>query len=304
MRVLLLGRHGQIGYDLAEALDGRVTLAAPLRQELDLADSGALERYVRDAKPELILNAAAYTAVDQAESDEGTARAVNAVAPGILAAEAKRAGAFLVHYSTDYVFDGEKPTPYLEDDATGPLGVYGRTKLEGEQAIAQSGCDHVVLRTSWVYAPRGRNFLLTMLRLAETQKTLRVVADQRGAPTASGDLAHATLKLLGLDVASSAQALELARGANGLYHATAGGSTTWHAFAQQIFSDWAWRTGGRFVAPRVLPISTADYPTPARRPRNSLLSNAKLQRAFGVKLPGWRDGLGRALGALLEQAPA
>jgi dTDP-4-dehydrorhamnose reductase len=259
---------------------------------------------VRASKPELILNAAAYTAVDKAESDEANARAVNAAAPAILAAEAKRGGAFLVHYSTDYVFDGMKPTPYVEDDATGPLGAYGRTKLEGEQAIAQSGCDYLVLRTSWVYAPHGSNFLLTMLRLAKTQRTLRVVADQHGSPTSSRDLAHATLSLLGMDTPASAPNLERARAGRGLYHATAGGATTWHAFAQQIFSEWAWRTGGRFVAPRVLAITSADYPTPARRPQNSVLSSAKLQRVFGVKLPGWRDGLGRALTGLLETAPA
>jgi dTDP-4-dehydrorhamnose reductase len=304
MRVLLLGGQGQVGSDLAELLAGRVELDAPARAQLDLADGRALEQRVRDSRPELILNAAAYTAVDKAESDEASARAVNAAAPAILAAEAKRSGALLVHYSTDYVFDGMKTSPYVEDDATGPLGAYGRTKLEGEQAIAQSGCDHLVLRTSWVYAPRGRNFMLTMLRLAETQRTLRVVADQHGAPTSSRDLAYATLQVLGLDTMDSVPDLERVRAAKGLYHATAGGTTTWHAFAQQIFSEWAWRTGGRFVAPDVVPITTADYPTPARRPRNSVLSSAKLRSTFGVKLPGWRDGLGRALSGLLQNAPA
>ena len=305
MRVLLTGASGQVGTELARALEGRVDLAAYDHRSLDLADADALARTVREVKPVLILNAAAYTAVDDAESHEADAAAVNAKAPGVLAQEARACGALLVHYSTDYVFDGTKTEPYVEGDATAPMGVYGRTKLEGEQAIAASGCDHLVLRTSWVYAPHGRNFMLTMLRLAQSKRELRVVADQRGAPTSARDLARATLKVLGDTGTELTQAaLEPARASAGLYHATAGGTTTWHAFAQQIFSEWAWRQRGGFVSPRVVPITTAEYPTPARRPAYSVLSNDKLARTFRVRIPGWQSGLGYALNELSRMRAA
>ena len=300
IRVLLTGAAGQVGSELARALVGRAEVVAHDRSTLDLADGKAVTSAVREAKPALILNAAAYTAVDKAESDEDGATAVNATAPGILAQEARRCHALLVHYSTDYVFDGSKRTPYVETDPTAPLGSYGRTKLEGEHAIAASGCDHLILRTSWVFAPHGHNFLLTMLRLGETRSELRVVADQHGSPTSARDLARATLGVLGGDGPLTEAGLQRARGAGGIYHATASGATTWHAFAQQIFSEWAWRSGGRFVAPRVLPIATAEYPTAARRPAYSVLSNEKLLRAFGVALPGWRSGLGDALEVLVR----
>lgn len=300
MRVLLTGAAGQVGTELARALAGRAEVVAHDRRSLDLADGKALAAAVREAKPALIFNAAAYTAVDKAESDEAAATAVNATAPGILAEEARRCRAVLVHYSTDYVFDGQKRAPYVETDATAPLGVYGRTKLEGERAIAAAGCDHLVLRTSWVFAPHGHNFLLTMLRLGETRPELRVVSDQQGSPTSARDLAHATLRILDPGQGPLAEpGIERVRGASGIYHATASGVTTWHAFAQHIFSEWAWRSGGRFVAPRVIPIATRDYPTPARRPQYSVLSNQKLLRVFGVALPGWRNGVGDALAELI-----
>ena len=295
IRVLLTGAAGQVGGELARALAGRAEVTAHDRRTLDLSDGKAIARAVRDAKPAVILNAAAYTAVDKAESEEEAAAAVNATAPGILAQEAKTCGALLVHYSTDYVFDGTKKSPYVETDPTAPLGAYGRTKLEGERAIAASGCDHLILRTSWVFAAHGQNFVRTMLRLGATRPELRVVADQRGSPTSARDLARATLRILADEGALTPAGLQRVRGAGGIYHATAAGVTTWHAFAQQIFSDWAWRNGGRFVAPRVLPITTAEYPTPARRPAWSVLSNEKLLRVFGVALPGWRSGLGDAL---------
>ena len=256
---------------------------------LDLADPDAIVAVVRRVKPSLIVNAGAYTAVDRAESETDAARAVNAIAPGILGEEAKRGGALLVHFSTDYVYDGTKPSPYVESDATNPVSAYGRTKLEGEQAIARSGCDHLILRTSWVYAPHGRNFMLTMLRLAATHPEIRVVDDQHGAPTSSRQLAEAVVALIG--------DLDRARAASGIYHATAGGECTWFGFAQAIFAERARRVEG-FAAPRVVPISTAEYPTPAKRPANSRMSNDKLAAAFDVRFGGWREGLAEAMSGL------
>lgn len=301
IRVLLTGSRGQLGRDLAREFEGRAQVVAHDRASLDLANPDAIAARVREARPDVILNAGAYTAVDRAESEVDTARAVNATAPGVLAAEAKRLGALLVHYSTDYVFDGTKTAPYVEGDATAPLNVYGLTKLEGERAVAASGCDHAILRTSWVYAPHGKNFMLTMLRLAATQKELRVVVDQRGAPTSSRQLARATLELLAQgDRARPVEMrdLERVRSASGVYHATAAGETTWFGFAQAIFDAWSKRPGHVFAMPRVVAIPAADYPTPARRPANSALSSARLAQTFGVRLPPWRDGLEEALSAL------
>jgi dTDP-4-dehydrorhamnose reductase len=299
IRVLVTGAAGQVGADASRLLEGRAEVAARDRASLDLSQPDAIVRCMRELRPQLVVNAGAYTAVDRAESEPGLARAVNVAAPHVLAQECRRIGALLVHYSTDYVFDGTKAAPYAEDDATGALGVYGETKLEGERAVAASGCDHVILRTSWVYAPRGRNFLLTMLRLAGTRDVLRVVDDQRGAPTSSLELARATLALFGTGEARPLGAAELARVAarSGLYHASAGGETTWFGFADEIFRGWKARTPS-FKVPRLVPIPTRDYPTPARRPANSVLSNERLQSVFGVRLAPWRDGLGEALSAL------
>jgi dTDP-4-dehydrorhamnose reductase len=301
IRVLLTGARGQLGADLARELQGRAEVLAHERSTLDLAKPDEIAARVREARPDVILNAAAYTAVDRAETQIDAARAVNAIAPGILAAEAKRLGALLVHYSTDYVFDGTKTAPYVESDPTAPLNVYGRTKLEGEAAIAMSGCDHAILRTSWVYAPHGNNFLLTMLRLAQTRKELRVVDDQRGAPTSSLQLARATLELLaGSDRSRllAPRGFDRVRGASGVYHATAAGETTWCGFAREIFAGWSKRVGSAFVAPQVIAIASSEYPTPARRPANSVLSSERLARTFGVRLPSWRDGLEEALSGL------
>jgi dTDP-4-dehydrorhamnose reductase len=287
IRVLVTGARGQVGADVARALEGRAQVIAHDRSTLDLADPAQIAQRVREARPDVIVNAAAYTAVDRAEAEEELARAVNGEAPGVLAEEAKRSGALLIHYSTDYVFDGTKDGAYLESDATHPLGAYGRSKLAGERAIAASGAPHVILRTSWVYAPEGRNFLLTMLKFAATRDEVRVVDDQRGAPTSSLHLARATLDLFTRGDRSrelTAQDVARVKEAAGLYHATAAGETTWFSFAQAIFAALP-------RAPRLVAISTPEYPTPARRPANSVLSNAKLQSALGVALPDWREGL-------------
>ena len=288
-RVLVTGARGQVGHDVAALLEGRAEVAAHGRESLDLEKPDDIRWCVRDTKPDVIVNAAAYTAVDRAESEEERARAVNAIAPGILAEEAKRAGALLIHYSTDYVFDGELDRPYVETDAPRPLGAYGRTKLEGERAVAAAAGRFLILRTSWVYAPRGRNFMLTMLRFAAERDELRVVDDQRGAPTSSLQLARVT-----------AQLFDAARETSGIYHATASGATTWFGFAQAIFEARRRTLGDALRMPKLVPIATADYPTPAKRPKNSVLSNAKLDNVFGVRLGDWREGLEETLEALLD----
>jgi dTDP-4-dehydrorhamnose reductase len=250
------------------------------RAGLDLADAPRLAAAVRALQPEAIVNAAAYTAVDKAESEREAAFAVNATGPGVLAEEAKRIGALLVHYSTDYVFDGEKRTPYVEDDATHPLGVYGASKLAGEEAIRKTGCRHLILRTSWVYGPRGKNFMLTMLRLAKERPELRVVDDQIGAPTSSIEIARATARVL----AHAPRSPEL----SGLFHLAAQGQTSWYGFAQAILA----RAG---IATPIVAIPTEGYPTPARRPRNSRLDCSRLRETFGVTLAPWQDGLAEAI---------
>jgi dTDP-4-dehydrorhamnose reductase len=271
LRILLTGANGQVGWELRRTLAPLGEVKAFDRFGLDLADAPKLVAAVRALQPAVIVNAAAYTAVDKAESERELAFAVNATAPRVLAEEAKRSGALLVHYSTDYVFDGAKPAPYVEADAPDPINVYGESKLAGEQAIARSGCRHLVLRTSWVYGPRGRNFYLTMRRLARERAELRVVDDQVGAPTSSLAIARATARLL--------QA-----GAQGLYHLTAAGETTWCGFARALLA----RAG---IATPVVAIRTEDYPTPARRPRNSRLDCSRLLAEWGVALAPWEEQL-------------
>ena len=283
-RVLVTGARGQVGMEVVRELEGRAEILAHDRSTLDLSQPATIAACIRAARPDVIVNAAAYTAVDRAEADAAAALAVNAVAARVLAEEARLAGALLIHYSTDYVFDGSKASAYVEEDAPHPLNVYGQTKLDGERAIAASGCEHLVLRTSWVYGPRGKNFLLTMLRLGQSQDELRVVDDQRGAPTSSLQLARLTRELLGK------------RGKSGIYHATAAGETTWFGFAQAIFSASALPRPPRLVA-----ISSSEYPTAARRPANSLLSNARLEADLGLGLSDWREGLSEVLSALRRE---
>ncbi|MEW6164430.1 MAG: dTDP-4-dehydrorhamnose reductase [Pseudomonadota bacterium] len=274
-RILLTGINGQVGWELRRALQPLGEVIAADRARCDLADPDALRAVLREARPAIIVNPAAYTAVDQAESEADRAMAINATAPGILATEAKRLDALLVHFSTDYVFDGAKVVPYTEDDPTAPLGAYGRSKLAGEHAIAASGCRHLIFRTCWVYGARGRNFLLTMLRLARERDELRVVDDQHGAPTWSRMIAETT-------------ALALARHTDqqGIYHLAAAGETSWHGFAERIVTA-ARQRGLLTKAIPVRRIATADFPTPARRPANSRLDCGRLAQDFGLSLPDW-----------------
>jgi dTDP-4-dehydrorhamnose reductase len=280
--ILITGASGQLGYELGRLLPAHGEVTALDRTRLDLADVDAIRATVGAIRPQLIVNAAAYTAVDQAEREPGVAEAINARAPAVLAEEAKRGGAVLIHFSTDYVFDGSASTPYNEDAPTRPLNVYGRSKLHGEQAIAATGAAAVTLRTSWVYARRGRNFLLTIRRLAAERDELRVVADQFGVPNWSRQLAEATATL----VAGGVSALA-AR--SGLFHLSGQGQASWFEFAQAIL-DNAPRT-------RLVPITSAEYPTAAVRPAYTVLATAKFEQAFGFSLPHWRDTLQRCLAA-------
>jgi dTDP-4-dehydrorhamnose reductase len=285
MRLMVTGANGQVGWELRRTLATLGNVIAMDSKGMDLADPAAIRRVVAEIQPRVIVNPAAYTAVDKAESEPERARAVNAVAPGLLAEEAARTGALLVHYSTDYVFDGSGESAWKEADPTGPLNVYGATKLAGEQAIVASGCRHLIFRTSWVYGDRGANFLLTMQRLMRERPELKIVDDQMGAPTWCRSLAEATAQVL-------AQVHSPQRGADkpepwGVYHMTNGGETSWHGFAQAILELDAAETPAR-----LLPIPSGDYPTPARRPLNSRLDNDRLARVFGIRLPHWRDALG------------
>jgi dTDP-4-dehydrorhamnose reductase len=280
LKILLTGSNGQVGWELQRALAPLGEIIACDRAALDLADRDRIRSVVRSNAPDLIVNAAAYTAVDRAESEHELADAVNGVAPGILAEEALRLGAALVHYSTDYVFDGMKADAYVEDDATHPLNAYGRSKLAGENAIRQVGGAYLILRTSWIYAARGRNFFLSMRRLLAEKETVRVVSDQDGAPTSASALAEATAQIL------ERHGLPGLRERGGVFHATASGSTSWYGFAQEIA-----RKLQPGAAARLVPVSSAEYASVALRPKNSRLSNQKLKRRYAVELPSWQDCL-------------
>ena len=281
MKILLLGRHGQVSRELQACLSDQHELIVTGSEQLDLSQSQLLRECVRQYRPQLIINAAAHTAVDAAESQAEAAFAINARAPGILAEEAYELDIPLIHYSTDYVFDGSKDSPYDEDDRPNPLSVYGRSKLAGEQAISAVGGKHLILRTSWVYSLHGRNFLLTMQRLLQERPELKVVSDQIGAPTWAGNIALATAQLI--------QRWQAGQTGNwGLYHFSAGGETSWFGFAEAIAAEL--QAQGKSVA-NLLPIPSSDYPTPARRPLNSRLDGSRLKRDWGVSLPHWHSGL-------------
>ncbi|MPV57014.1 dTDP-4-dehydrorhamnose reductase [Burkholderia sp. HI2761] len=282
--ILVTGVNGQVGFELLRTLQGLGRVVACDRTMLDLSDLDRVRAVVRDLKPAIIVNPAAYTAVDKAETDVDAARCLNTDVPRVFAEEALRLNALLVHYSTDYVFDGAKQGVYVETDETNPQNVYGLTKLDGERAIAATGCDHLILRTSWVYGRRGKNFLLTMLKLAAERSELRVVADQLGAPTWANSIAAVTAHILAQSMAPNAGNGRAPR--SGVYHLAAAGETSWHGFAQEIF-----RLALGEKAPRVLPIAASEYPAPARRPANSRMCGEKLASTFGVRMPAWNEAL-------------
>ncbi|MCF7222394.1 dTDP-4-dehydrorhamnose reductase [Marilutibacter chinensis] len=293
MKLLLLGGNGQVGHELRRSLaplgdvvvttrDGRLGDGKPA-EPLDLSDLEAIPALVQRVRPDAVVNATAYTAVDRAEGERELAFRINAEAPAVLASSCAEAGIPLLHYSTDYVFDGQGKRPYREDDPTSPLGVYGESKLAGEQAIRGSGAGYLILRTAWVYALHGHNFLRTMLRLGAERDELRVVSDQVGSPTPAWLIADATAEILLRGI-----------GTSGILHLTSAGECSWHAFASEIMRLGV-ATGRMAQAPRVTPIATAEYPTPARRPAYSVLDTRHLVDRYGVDLPRWEDALARTL---------
>jgi dTDP-4-dehydrorhamnose reductase len=284
MKFLLTGGNGQVGHELRRTLSPLGQVSAPSRDVLDLEQADSLRSAVRDLQPRVIVNAAAYTAVDQAEGDAERATRINAKAVEVLAEEAHRCGALMVHFSTDYVFDGTKADPYVEDDVPHPLNIYGRSKLAGEDALRSRGDAHLIFRTSWVYGARGRNFLVTVRRLAGERKELRIVDDQMGAPTWSRMIAEsvamAIAQCMGRDGLDQSRIEER----SGTYHLTNAGAASWHAFAAAILESM--KSGVRLI-----PIPSSGYPSPAPRPRNSVLDNSKFQSVFALSLPDWREGL-------------
>jgi dTDP-4-dehydrorhamnose reductase len=293
-RTLVFGRSGQLGWELRHRLSCLGEVKTVGSSEVNFSSPDAIRGAIRDFAPSIIVNAAAYTAVDKAESEPEAAWAVNATAPGVLAEEAKRIGSLLVHYSTDYVFDGSKDGPYVESDLTNPLNEYGKSKLGGEKAIADVGGEYLIFRTSWVYGARGTNFLLTMMRLAKERPELRIVNDQTGAPTSSECIAQTTAHILAQVVAPESGGLQ---GRSGLYHLTCAGATTWFGFAEEFLGKLSGESG--LPLPKLVPIATSEFPRPAKRPTNSRLSCLRLEEAFGVKMPEWQS----ALSLVLETLP-
>ena len=294
MKLLLLGAAGQLGIELRRRLSWQgCEIVATDQPELNIADAGAVRAAVTRETPDMLVNAAAYTAVDRAESDSATAWAANCEGPAILASACRITGIPLIHVSTDYVFDGTQAHPYREDDPVNPLGVYGRSKEAGERAVRDGLAEHVILRTAWLYSAHGHNFVKTMLRLAATLPALRVVADQRGSPTAAGELAAAIVAVV--------RQIAAGQGRWGTFHFAGAGAVTWHGFAEAIFAIAApWRG----PPPVVEPILTADYPTPARRPSNSVLDCSRIAQAYGIVPRPWREPLAEVLAELYADAPA
>jgi dTDP-4-dehydrorhamnose reductase len=300
-RFLVTGEGGQVGEALRLALAPLGEVVIPTLAEWDLTDTEATRKWVREVQPRWVVNTAAHTAVDKAESEPELSFALNATAPEILAEEARKIGAVVVHYSTDYIFDGSKTTAYIESDPAGPLNVYGRSKLAGEMALTASGAAHLTFRTSWVYGATGNNFVRSILRLARERDHLKIVADQHGGPTWSLELARMTADVVGQmerlarknQCALSDAVLPL----SGVYHATGSGETTWYGFAVQAIAELQKRDPGAKLA-SVEPIPTSEYPTPAKRPMNSRLDCSKLERTFGWRMPEWSDSLTEVVGLL------
>jgi dTDP-4-dehydrorhamnose reductase len=282
-KILLFGKVGQVGWELRRTLAPLGPLVCVDFPEVDFTNPDSIRKWIQDTSPEIIVNAAAYTAVDKAESEPALATTINGEAPGIIAEAARQRGALLVHYSTDYVFDGTKTTPYVEDDRPNPLGAYGRSKLAGDTAIQQVGGRHLIFRLCWVYGPRGSNFMLTMMRLARERESLRVVSDQIGCPTTSRLIAEATALAL-----QQARRSDPAVPCTGVYHLCCAGQASWHEFARAIIDQMP--AAGRKCR-TIEAITAAEYPTPAKRPAYSVMSCAKLQRTFGLALPEWQDAL-------------
>lgn len=294
-RILIIGSAGQLGVELKKCFAGAGSITAVDLPTVDITKAEQLRAFIREIKPDIIFNAAAYTAVDRAESEPELAHAVNAQAPRIMAEESLRSNALFVHYSTDYIFDGSKTGAWVESDAPNPLSVYGASKLAGEQAVAGVGARYLIFRTSWVYGAHGKNFLLTMLRLGQERDQLSIVDDQVGAPTTSNELAGATHSIVtGILGGKFGDAASWA----GLYHTTCSGSTSWFGFAEAIFTRASELLGAR--APELTPILTSAYPTAAKRPLNSILSNEKLRARFGVELASWESALDDVFEALIE----
>lgn len=289
--ILLTGASGQVGWELQRSLSTLGRVVAPSHGDFDLSRPEKLAASIREIRPDLIVNPAAYTAVDKAETEQELAYAINTEAPGVLAKEAARLGISFVHFSTDYVFDGSQLGSYSETDKPDPLGVYGASKHAGEEAVQASGANHLILRTSWVYGLRGKNFLLTMQRLARERDKLSVVADQFGAPTWSRSIADATAQILAIWLSPGATREDHVR-LSGVYHLTCGGRTSWHGFAQEILQNM--QAKGENI-PELKAITTAEYPTAAKRPSNSVLSNEKLQQTFGIRMPDWKQALALCL---------
>jgi dTDP-4-dehydrorhamnose reductase len=301
MKILLTGISGQVGWELQRSLMTVGDVICLGRNELDLSRYETITSTIREIKPDLIVNPAAYTAVDRAESEPDLAMCINGVAPGILAEEAKRLGGAIIHYSTDYVFDGNQNTPYKENDSTFPQNVYGKTKLAGEKAIQAVGVNHLIFRTSWVYGLRGKNFLLTMQRLAKEREEIRVVDDQIGSPTWSRMIAELTAQIIAqircqMVITGGGYLAEFMAEKGGIYHLSSEGKTSWYGFAKAILIDkFADDQYGQYKLQRLVPITTPEYPTPAPRPGYSLLDNQKLFDTFGLKISNWQQVLGLAL---------
>lgn len=299
MKFLLLGRNGQVGFESRRALATLGEVAAFDYPACDLTIPDSIRGVIRAVKPDVIVNAAAYTAVDKAEGDPQLAQAINAVAPGIIGAEAKKLGARVIHYSTDYVYDGTKTAPYVETDATNPLGVYGLTKRDGDLALAASGADYFIFRTSWVFGAQGANFVKTVLRLGAERDKLNVVSDQIGAPTSASLLADATAQVL-----AQLRWRNPADTPSGVYHLSASGETSWHGFAQAILQGAVSRRLTLKLAPEAVhAIPTSEFPLPAKRPANSRLDTTRFQETFGLALPHWQADLDHVLDRLILRLP-